>query len=100
VTFIHRFSRSLQCALTVTDEPPAPGTSHVIACEWTGQPKRKHIAEYRRWILHIHQGLADRWGLSVLYALGVAPDLTEFWSFEPGQAPKLAGVTNASLMKD
>jgi hypothetical protein len=58
-------------------------------CEWTGQPQRKHLAEYRQWVLYTTQLLAERWNERIGYALGVSPTCTEFWVFAPGDAPKL-----------
>jgi hypothetical protein len=59
--FVHRFSRSVQCQMRVRDEPPGP--HRMLSCEhrWTGRPKRKHLADYRRWALYTTQLLADRW---------------------------------------
>jgi hypothetical protein len=68
-----------------------------LAFEWVGRPKPKHVNEYRQWILTISQGLADRWGISILYCLGTAVNQTEVWHFEPGQAPKLAEKLNVGI---
>jgi hypothetical protein len=78
--------------MVVRDEPPARGQSHIQSIEWVGQPKPKHVAEYRQWILHTTSILAERWGLSILYGLGVSPNCTEVWQFKPGKAPKLVGT--------
>jgi hypothetical protein len=95
--FIHRFSRSLSCEMTVRDEAPAPGQSHVKSIEWIGQPKPKHVAEYRQWVLHTTSILAERWNVSILYGLGVGPKCTEFWQFEPGKAPKLLATAPVGI---
>src|SRR5262245_51985813 len=95
--FIHRFSHSLSCEMTVTDEPPAAGQSHVQSIEWIGELKSKHIAEDRQWVLHTTSILAERWNLSILYGLGVSPQRTEFWQFEPGKAPKLLGTAPVGI---
>lgn len=83
--------------MRVMANPPPPGSGHVLAIEWDGQPKPKHVAEYRQWILSTHQMLCDRWQVSILYCLGVAPNRTELWEFKPGNPPKLAETINAEI---
>jgi hypothetical protein len=89
LTFVHKFSRAVQCCVRVADRPPEPGAGLNLRFEWLGRPKPKHIAPYRQWILATVQTLSDRWGTTILYALGVAADSTELWTFEPGKAPRL-----------
>jgi hypothetical protein len=97
LTFVHRFSRTVQCEMKVRDEPPGP--RKMLSCEhqWTGRPKRKHLPHYRRWALCTTQFLADRWNQRVPYALGTAPNRTELWAFEPGAAPKLLEKINCGI---
>jgi hypothetical protein len=89
VKFVHRFDRSTTCSLFVSDTAPAPGEPHVLSVEWTGTRKAKHTNAYRAWIVSTHEFLANRWQRTILYALGVAPNLTELWLFEPERTPKL-----------
>src|ERR1700724_2094274 len=89
LTFAHRFSPTVQCCVRVSDQPPGPGAPLNLTFHWSGQPKRKHLATYRQWILSTVQILSDRWGATILYGLGTAADATELWSFEPGSAPRL-----------
>src|SRR6202035_1303432 len=89
VTFVHKFSPTVQCSVRVSDQPPEPGAPLNLTFHWSGQPKRKHLAPYRQWILSTVQILSDRWGAEILSGLGVAADETELWSFEPGKAPRL-----------
>jgi hypothetical protein len=96
LTFVHIFSRELRCTLSVANQAPEAGMLR-LRMEWTGRPKKKNVPEYRQWILGVNQSLVERWGRTLLYALGVAPDRTEFWTFEPGKAPKLARVVNAGI---
>ena len=49
MTFTHRFSRSLSCSMTVTDQPPVGGERYLQKIEWSGRPKPKHAREYIRW---------------------------------------------------
>jgi hypothetical protein len=95
--FRHFFSRSVSCEMTAPDHPPEPGSLNVVSIVWTGRPKPKHIPAYRAWCLSTQQTLADRWGLTMAYALGVAPDRTELWSFTPGGTPKLVDVLKGGL---
>jgi hypothetical protein len=90
LTFVHRFSRSVACAMRVVDRPPARGHMLSISHEWTGRPKRKHLSAYRQWTIYTTQLLADRWGKRIAYALAVSRTCTEFWCFEPGKPPTLA----------
>jgi hypothetical protein len=98
LTFVHRFSRTVQCELRIIDQPPQPGGQPTLRCEWLGKPKPKYIPEYRQWILSTHQFLADRWQQRVMYALGVARDHTELWIFEPGGTPKLLQKLNVGIL--
>jgi hypothetical protein len=96
LTFVHRFSRTLQCTLKISNRFPEDGILR-LEFEWFGRPHKRNLAEYRQWILGVAQSLVNRWGRTMLYALGVAPDRTELWAFEPGKAPKLARVINAGI---
>jgi hypothetical protein len=89
--FIHRFSRTLSCEFQIPAAPPAPGQLLSPTCCWSGRPKPKHIPAYRQCALLVHQSVADQWQQRILYALGIAPDRTEIWPFEPGEPPKLLG---------
>ena len=91
--FVHRFSRTVWCEITVPDFPPANGKlAPPCASNWIGRPKPKHVAAYRQWMLSVHQHLADRWQIKILYALGPSPHRTELWCFEPGKPPRLREV--------
>ena len=87
--FIHRFSRSLSCEMTVADEPPPGGSLHVRDVEWTGRPKPKHIREYVRWCHVVHEHLANLWGLKLMHAVQVEPRLWELWGYQPSKPAKL-----------
>jgi hypothetical protein len=89
LTFAHKFSPTVQCSVRVSDQPPEPGAGLNLRFEWSGQPKREHLAPYRQFILSTVQILSDRWGATILYGLGTAADSTEVWVFEPGKAPRL-----------
>lgn len=98
LTFVHRFSRTLSCEMRVPAAPPGPGGFFNPICIWTGgRPKKKHIPQYRQWVLFTTQTLADLWGIRIAYGLGVRPDKTEFWHFEPGTPPKLAKVLDEGI---
>jgi hypothetical protein len=89
LTFIHRFSRTLECQMRVVDCPPERECTLQCTYEWTGRPKPKHFGEYRRWVLSTTAILARRWKQRILYCLGVSSSCAELWSFEPRQSPKL-----------
>jgi hypothetical protein len=87
--FIHRFSRSLSCEMTVADEPPLGGEFHIRNVAWTGRPKPKHVREYVRWIHVVNEHLANLWGFKLMHAVQVEPRLWELWGYEPGKPAKL-----------
>jgi len=89
LTFIHKFSKSVQCVVRVPDEPPAQGAYLELGFKWNGRLKPKHLPVYRRWILVVNQTLADHWQKAILYGLGIHDKRTELWHFEPGQSPRL-----------
>src|SRR6516225_1546235 len=97
LTFIHRFSPAVSCTARIKDEPPRPGQNLAYDFQWTGKPKPKHLAAYRRWILATNQTLCDRWQKTILYALGTTKHETEFWTFKPGEPPQLAQKLNVGI---
>jgi len=90
--FLHKFSRTVSCELRVPDRAPPPGSRNVLSIEWTG-----HNDAYRQWVLATNQILANRWGISMLYALGTHRNRTELWEFTPGGTPKLIEKLKAGL---
>lgn len=97
LTFVHVFSRSLRCVARTKANPPASGEQIHFDLEWSAQPKPKHVATYRRWMLTVLQRLSERWQLRILYALGVAHNRTELWGFDPNQPPKLLERLNVGI---
>lgn len=97
LTFAHQFSTTVLCTVVVADRPPKPGAGLNLNFHWSGRPEPKHLAAYRQWILSTVQILADKWDAPILYALGVAADSTELWSFQPGKAPRLLQKLNAGI---
>jgi len=97
LTFSHRFSARISCTVRIKDEPPSDQTPFAPRFEWTERPKRKHLPEYCRWILHVVQICADRWNVRILYVLGPTPNTTEWWTFEPGKAPVLQQKLNVGI---
>ena len=93
MTFTHRFKHRLTCTVTVTEAPPAPGQSHVQACQWdpfpTPRQARKLLPEYVRWLHVVNQTCADQWKLKILYGIQTGPRSWQFWRYEPGVAPRL-----------
>jgi hypothetical protein len=86
--FLHKFGAGVQATMRMKDEPPGDGV-HLPTIEWTGRPKKKHLTDYRRWVLTVQQILANRWQQRIGYMLQTGPSETELWQFEPGAAPKL-----------
>lgn len=86
-TFICHFGGGVSCKLSVTDEPPPNGQTHIIGAEWTGRVRPRHIRSYAKWTRTINQQLADEWGKRLLYVLQIAPGIWESWLFVPGGKP-------------
>jgi hypothetical protein len=98
LTFIHRFNPKLQCIVRIRDQRPANSELSLgMSFEWVGRPRPKHMREYRQWILGVIQALADRWNTSILYALGTAPNRTEFWRVVAGEPPQLIDKLNVGI---
>lgn len=98
LTFVHRFGRGIVCTLRI--EKPEESDSPVILkanCEWIGRPRKKHVNQYRQWVLTTQQHLSDLWQLRTLYVLGVAHNYTEIWKFAPGEPPKLVETLNGEI---
>jgi hypothetical protein len=89
MTFAHRFSRTLSCTMTVSDEPPSNGARYIQNIEWTGCPKPKHTREYVRWRHIVNAHLAELWNFRIMEAIETGPRLWEFWGYAPGEPPKL-----------
>src|SRR6266446_3789669 len=88
--FVHKFNSKLQCTVRVRDERPSDSELCLdVTFQWHGQPRPKHVNEYRQWILGVVQSLADRWETSILYALGTKHNQTELWRVAAGEAPRL-----------
>jgi hypothetical protein len=86
LTFIHRFSRTLQCQMRVVDFSPERECPLQYAYKWTGRPKPKDFAEYRQWILSTIAILALRWKQQIVYCLR-SSTCVEIWSFEQVSFP-------------
>jgi hypothetical protein len=94
MTFVHQFNRRVRVTVTVTDEMPAKGKTHIVNCEWTEFPKPlpKFMREYVRWICEVNRICADKWNEPIAHAVQVGPRTWELWHFEPGRAPVLVEV--------
>ena len=87
--FVHRFSRSASCEMTVGVEPPSKGKNHIQKLKWIGQPQLKHLRECVRWSHAIHEHLAKLWNLRLMQIVQFGPELWEVWAYEPGKPAKL-----------
>ena len=97
--FVHCFCNRIICEVSVSDEPPTKGTKHTLEFNWSKFPKlTPRIArEYVAWVCSINRILADKWQLRFMHAVEVGPDIWEFWSFAPGEDPKLLSKDELSL---
>jgi hypothetical protein len=86
-TFRHGFKGGITCELAVDLDRLSAGETGYLRCEWSGQPKPRVIAEYRRWILSVWQLVTDETGGTIMELLQVERHLWEAWSFESGRAP-------------
>ena len=87
MTFIHQFSRGVRCTVTTTNEPPPKGNTSFLTFEWSSRPKKKHLIDYKRWLLEVCRICADKWEKRILYAVQISPKVCEYWLFAPGETP-------------
>ena len=92
-TFKCNFGKGVSCELQVTDAPPEKGSSHILACEWSGERTLKHLRPYVAWMNTVNKTLADEWGVKLLHVFQTSSTQVEMWSYEPGKAPKLIKET-------
>jgi hypothetical protein len=97
LTFVHGLSRRVQVMITVKDGPPTSGQISNLIFEWIGRPKPKPINEYRQWILSVVQALADRWNISILYALRITPNQREVWRIAANELLQLIEKLNIGI---
>jgi hypothetical protein len=100
--YIHRFSRSVQCEVEVRDEAPPKGERHIINVEWTGQPKRSHMGEYIRWMNHVNDLLAKKWGIRMMQIFQKSPHSEdwEVWAYAPDQPPQKINLHDYEAQND
>jgi hypothetical protein len=98
LTFIHKFSRTVQCRVEISDEVPEPGTIGDREIFWSGRPKKKHVDEYLRFQHELNRTLADSWNRKLLLCFKVSKNSWQFWSYSPGEAPRLEKVGNEPEM--
>lgn len=89
--YIHKFNSKLSCEVEVFDgPPPSKGERHIINIQWTGQPKKKHMAEYIRWMHIVNDRYAKQWNMRIMHIFqgGPSPKDWEFWGYAPDEPPK------------
>ena len=91
MVFVHVFNRRVRCTIQVADQPPTDGNLR-LDTQWTERPSGKHVREYVRFACEVSRVLATKWNLKLAYVVQVAPRRWELWTFDPGQAPRLAEV--------
>jgi hypothetical protein len=96
--YIHRFSRTVQCEVEFADSPPPKGKTHIINMQWTGQPKRSHMADYIRWMNHVNDLLAKKWSLRMMQIFQKSPHYHdwEIWEYEPENPPRRVHLEDMS----
>jgi len=88
MTFVHQFSRRVRCTVSTTDAPPPKGDTSFLTFAWSSRPKKKHLADYKRWLLEVCRVCANQWDQRILYAVQVSPKAWEYWCFAPGEPPR------------
>ena len=89
--FVHHFAQRSICEVVVDDQPPGD-SQHYLNFYWYPRLPRLTPAltkEYTLWVCSINQLLSNKWGIKLLHCIQVSLDVWEFWSFAPGEEPKL-----------
>ena len=86
-TFRHRFRGGVTCEIRTDLDKLRARQLGYLRCEWSRNPGRRVIPEYRRWILSVWQRVSNETGLKTMEMLQVKARLWEIWVFEPGKAP-------------
>jgi hypothetical protein len=97
LTFVRRFNFGLVCTVGCPNKPPESPELFGFTYHWTRRPKRRRVNEYRQFMLCTAQTLTDKWGRSILYAIGTNHDRTEFWRVSPSVLAELVATTNIGL---
>lgn len=89
-TFKCEFGEDLSCEIQVTDDPPQPelGVSHIRHMLWSKPPNKEVLKPYMKWMINVHQQLADEWNCTITYVFEVKPGKLNPWFFAPGKRPK------------
>jgi hypothetical protein len=90
-TFKCSFGNGVAAILTVTDEFPTLGESHIQRVEWVGNPRKVHPDKYVAWINSVNSVLAAEWGKKITHVFTIGNDMknAQVWIYEPGEPPKL-----------
>ena len=96
MNFEHLFADGAKATMTVLDEPPKRGESHIQKIEWsdTEGTAAEHLKEYIKWINEVNQSLADKWQIRMMhmYQIGEKPDTWQAWLYVPGEKPELVDL--------
>ena len=82
-TFQHRFKGGITATMTV-DDNYTPGTTHILAIEWSRKPKARIIPEYMRWCHSINELIATEVGTKIMHVFQL-PKETQAWVYEPNR---------------
>lgn len=90
-TFRCSFGCGVSAEITVTDNFPTDGTSHIQRVEWTGNPRKVKFDNYVAWISGVNSVLAAEWGRRIMHVFTEGADMAkaQCWIYDPGQPPKL-----------
>jgi hypothetical protein len=83
-TFQHRFKGGITATMTV-DDNYAPGTTHILAIEWSRKPKERIIPEYMRWVHVVNERVATESGKKIMHVFMLPGNEVQSWVYEPNR---------------
>jgi hypothetical protein len=90
-TFRCNFAHGVSATISVTDEFPEAGKSHIQRVEWTGNMRKINPNAYVAWINSVNSVLAAEWGKRIMHVFTLGNNMknAQVWVYEPGEPPKL-----------
>jgi hypothetical protein len=88
--YTHKFNSRLTCTIEIADRRVEPGEHHVIKTSWSERPKKKHAAEYVRWMHMINDRYAKQFDMRIMHLFQLSPKFSDWqlWEYSPEAPPQ------------